>query len=188
MRLVQPDILLGIWPLRIFLPNSKACSLRKKPTSGGIVWIKLLFKRFSSTRKLKFPTCGDMEPPRLWDWRSSIVTLWCCRRPHETPCHRQNWILSFQELKTPNGSSILALKSSKANLSVSLPPPTTEVINEPKHHRKTKASIKRKDACGANERWKSPTNMAEERPLKAQKVACIYVYDRKFLAGIGGEI
>lgn len=45
-----------------------------------------------------------------------------CLRPHHTPVHRQKWTESFQEAKTPDGSSVIwDLNPSKASLSVSLP-------------------------------------------------------------------
>ena len=101
-------------------------------------------------KKLKFPTCGDIEPTRFRDCKSNIMTLWC-RRPQETPCHWQKWMLSFQELITLRGSSlILALNSSNANWSISLFSPTTKVRNKPKHQRRINVCME-KDEDGRAE-------------------------------------
>ena len=143
MRLLQPDKLLGISPLIVLLDNSKNCNLRKWPISGGISFWKVLFSRVKFLKKLKFPTCGDMEPTSFRDCRSNTMTLWC-RRPQVTPCHWQKWMLSFQELITWRGSwVILALNASSANRSVSLFPPTTEVTNRPKLQRRIKVCMQK---------------------------------------------
>ena len=159
LRLVQWDKFLGILPLIVLLAKRRSCNLRKRSISEGISLWKLLFESVRFFKKLKLPTCGDIEPTSFEDVRSNVMTLWC-RRPQITPRHWQKWLLSFQELKTWRGSwVILALNSSNANRSVSLFPPTTEVTNKPHHQRRIKACMDGGDEL----HWESPIcNMVEE--------------------------
>ena len=62
LRFAQWDKLLRIRPLSVLSANRKNCSLCKRPISTGISLWKLLFRRIRPFKKLKFPTCGDMEP------------------------------------------------------------------------------------------------------------------------------
>ena len=75
-------------------------------------------------------------------------------------------MLSFQDVITPKGSRvILDLKSSNANRSVSLFPPTKEVTNKPHHKRRIKVCLQEEECGGAEYQWRSPiynNNMVEE--------------------------
>ena len=106
------------------------------------------FLGLASTKKLKFPTFGDIVPMNFCNWRSNKVTLWC-RRPQETPRHWQKCMLSFQELITPSRSSlILALNSGNVNGSLSLFLPTIEVRNKPKHQRRINVCMEKDENGG----------------------------------------
>ena len=144
----------------VLVCKNKNCNLRKRPISGGISLWKLLFESVRFIKKLKFPTCGDIEPTSFEDCRSNTVILWC-RWLQVTPFHWQKWMLSFQDVISPKGSwVILALNSSNANRSVSLFPPTTK---KPQHKRRIKACMDKEEDGGAELLWESPIcNMVEE--------------------------
>ena len=117
----QRDKLVGISPLSELLFNRRCCNLCRRLNSGGITRPKLFASRSMTLKKLKFPTCGGIDPASFKDGRLKLVTLlW--RRPHVTPCQEQKWMVSFHEVRTLKGSWVmLALISSKASLSVSFP-------------------------------------------------------------------
>ena len=156
MRFAQPDKLLGILPLSVLFSNRKTCNLCKWPISRGILLWKLLFWRVRFLKKLKFPTCGDIEPASFEDCRSNTVTLWC-RRPQVAPFYWQKWMLSFQVAITPKGSwVILALKWSNAKWSVWLFPPITEVTKKPHQKRRRKSCMQNEEDDGAELQWECP--------------------------------
>ncbi|KAB2614559.1 LRR receptor-like serine/threonine-protein kinase [Pyrus ussuriensis x Pyrus communis] len=68
-------VLVGISPLSELLFNCRCCNLCRRLNSGGISWPKLLFWRSMTLKKLKFPTCGDIDPPSFKDHRLKLVTL-----------------------------------------------------------------------------------------------------------------
>lgn len=115
----QREMFEGISPCNELSCRKRFCSRKSRPICGGILPRKLLFSRWIDLRNVRFPICGDKEPPNFSEERSSCVTLWR-RGLHVTPFQRQKWRESFHELRELWGSSVIkCLIEINAFLSVS---------------------------------------------------------------------
>ncbi len=105
----------GMLPSREFMLRLRLLSCPSRPSTEGMLPLKLLFDSCNIVREVRLAMQGDMEPEMPSDAKSIAVTRRGDGVLQVTPCQLQNsWDALLHEASTPGGPESWDLKHRRA--------------------------------------------------------------------------